>query len=94
MAQKVTFEALKSALHATIVVSYKAGWDNALTIAASGATNNTEARNEPSSAISEYRVLPSVIETKGAFHDDPTWDNFMENIEEYSNYINALERGQ
>ena len=39
--------------------------------------------------VSETQSLAPV---GGVFRDDPTWDNFMRNIEEYSNYVDALER--
>jgi len=34
------------------------------------------------------------IPVYGRFKDDPTWDRFMQNIEEYSQEVDAMERSK
>lgn len=81
----------QGAFSVTALVYYKAGWDDALSSGTRLA--ESESAKELSSAISELHSKNPLV-SQGVFSDDPTWDNFMQNIEEYSNYVDALERGR
>jgi len=63
------------------VAGYKAGWDEART----AVRETIDAVAEP---IADANPL---VSAHGVFRNDPTWDNFMQNIEEYRRYVNSLE---
>jgi hypothetical protein len=53
----------------------------------------SDAKSETAAdAISVSERFHQFAPAAGVFADDPTWDNFMSNIEDYGRYIDSLER--
>ena len=94
MAQKVTFEkvtfesTIQSAIIGTLVTGFAAG----LVVGTSLPEKERSEMVTLSSSISDVQVDRLFSKTSAPFRDDPTWTSFMQNIEDYSNYIDALER--
>ena len=90
MARILIYSTAQGALSLTALVSYKAGWDDALSSGTRFA--ESESAKELSSTISELHSRNPLV-SQGVFHDDPTWDSFIRSIEEYRDQADAFERG-
>ena len=77
------FNPVQAAVGAGYVAGYAFGWSDAQTGTTTSET--VEAVAEP---ITDVNPL---VSHHGVFRDDPTWDNFMQSIDEYRRYINSLE---
>ena len=95
MARTVTFEAkaVQSAIKITAVAYYRAGWDDATTVASVTKPADAESVSQMSSAVSGVHVDNPTFRAEGVFRNDPTWDSFMQSLEEYRNQADAFERG-
>jgi hypothetical protein len=60
---------------------------------AQSSTITTDATTTDTSGISQLRIIENhpLVPVFGVFQDDPTWADYMQNIEEYRTQINALE---
>lgn len=58
-----------------------------------GSTITTDATTTDTFGFSQLRIVDNhpLVPVFGVFQDDPTWDRYMQNIEEYRTEINALE---
>jgi hypothetical protein len=54
----------------------------------------SSASNAVTMTANDYRIVENhpLIPVYGRFRNDPTWDRFMQSIEEYSQEIDAIER--
>lgn len=60
-------------------------------ISAQSSTVNTyTARTTDLKTVENHPLIP----VHGRFRNDPTWDRFMQNIEEYSQEVDAIERSK
>jgi hypothetical protein len=81
----------QGALSLTALVSYKAGWDDALSSGTRLA--ESESAKELSSSISGLHV-EGPLTTHSALRDDAAWESFMLGLAAYRDRVDSLERGQ
>jgi hypothetical protein len=94
VALTVTYKMLNSA----VTASYLAGFADALVKLQERPEQTAElsetiaAGSVKSEGLSRFVLNHPLVPVLGTFRDDPTWERFMQTIEEYSDFIDAKER--
>jgi hypothetical protein len=86
----LTFEKLQGVVTLSAIYGYQRGLSDA--IMDRSASETSEAQGEVlSDTISALHVDTLLPKGLGPFHDDPTWDSFMQNVADYRSFINSME---